>query len=83
MAVAPNQHPIIAPLYFGGATFETNDIPMGDNSSSANVSIRYTPISRLGETNVALTPSSGAVPSPAVAETRAIMPKATPATIMP
>ena len=49
MAVATNQPPIIIPLYFGGATFETNEIPIGESRSSANVKIRYVPISQLAD----------------------------------
>ena len=37
MAVATNQPPIIIPLYFGGATFDTNEMPIGESSSSAKV----------------------------------------------
>lgn len=40
MAVAPNQPPIIIPLYWGGATFETNEIPIGESNSSAKVNTR-------------------------------------------
>lgn len=40
IAVATNQPPIIIPLYWGGATFETNDIPIGESSSSPNVSTK-------------------------------------------
>ena len=39
-AVATNHPPIIIPLYFGGATFETNEMPIGESSSSPNVSTR-------------------------------------------
>lgn len=37
IAVATNQPPIIKPLSFGGATFETNEIPIGESNNSANV----------------------------------------------
>ena len=37
-AVAANQPPCIRPLYFGGATFETKEIPIGLRKSSAIVS---------------------------------------------
>ena len=40
IAVAPNQRPIIKPAYFGGATFDTNEIPIGERRSSANVRMR-------------------------------------------
>lgn len=40
MAVATNHPPIIIPLSFGGATFETNEIPIGLRSNSANVNTR-------------------------------------------
>ena len=39
-AVATNHPPIIMPLYFGGATFVTNEMPMGDSSNSAKVRMR-------------------------------------------
>ena len=39
-AVATNQPPIIAPLYFGGATFDTNDIPIGLSNNSPKVRTR-------------------------------------------
>ena len=39
-AVATNQQPIIIPLYLGGATFDTNEIPMGESNSSAMVSTK-------------------------------------------
>ena len=39
-AVATNQPPIIIPLYLGGATFETNEMPIGDKSSSAKVRMK-------------------------------------------
>lgn len=39
-AVATNQPPIIRPLSFGGATFDTNEIPMGESKSSAKVRIK-------------------------------------------
>ena len=41
IAVATNHPPIIIPLYFGGATLETNEIPIGLSNSSPNVSTRY------------------------------------------
>ncbi len=37
MLVAANQRPIIKPAYFGGATFDTNEIPIGESRSSAKV----------------------------------------------
>ena len=40
IAVATNQPPIIIPLYFGGATLVTKEIPIGLNSNSAKVRIR-------------------------------------------
>ena len=40
MAVAANQQPIIIPLYLGGATFETKEIPIGESRSSAKVRVR-------------------------------------------
>ena len=40
IAVATNQPPIIKPLSFGGATFDTNEIPIGESKSSANVRIK-------------------------------------------
>ena len=40
MAVATNQPPIIIPLYLGGATFDTNEMPIGESSNSAKVNIR-------------------------------------------
>ena len=40
IAVATNQPPIIIPLYFGGATFDTNEIPIGESNNSANVNTR-------------------------------------------
>ena len=39
-AVATNQPPIIRPLSLGGATFDTNEIPIGERSNSAKVSTR-------------------------------------------
>ena len=39
-AVATNQPPIIIPLYLGGATFDTNEMPIGDSNSSPKVSTR-------------------------------------------
>ena len=44
IAVATNQPPIIKPLSFGGATFDTNEIPIGESNNSANVRIRYVKI---------------------------------------
>ena len=35
MAVAANHRPIIRPLYLGGATLDTKEIPIGESSSSA------------------------------------------------
>lgn len=81
MAVAPNQHPIIAPLYLGGATLDTNDMPMGERRSSANVSTRYVPMRRLGLTSVSPWPSTGAVPNPM--EPMHMIRNATAATIIP
>ncbi len=52
MAVAPNQRPIIKPAYFGGATFDTNEIPIGESRSSANVRMRYVEMRRLALTRV-------------------------------
>ena len=40
IAVATNQPPIIIPLYLGGATLDTNEIPMGESKSSAMVSTK-------------------------------------------
>ena len=40
MAVATNQPPIIAPLYFGGATLLTKLMPIGLSSNSPKVSMR-------------------------------------------
>ena len=40
IAVATNQPPIIKPFNFGGATFDTNEIPIGESNNSANVSTR-------------------------------------------
>ena len=40
IAVATNQPPIIKPLYFGGATFVTNEIPIGESNNSAKVSTK-------------------------------------------
>ncbi len=37
MAVAANQPPCIRPLYLGGATRETNEMPIGLRKSSAIV----------------------------------------------
>ena len=51
-----NQHPIIMPLYFGGATFVTNEIPIGLSNNSANVKTKYVLMSQFGDTNVLLTP---------------------------
>ena len=50
-AVATNQPPIIIPLYFGGATFVTNEIPIGESNNSANVSTRYVEINQFGDTS--------------------------------
>ena len=58
MAVDANQSPIIRPAYFGGATFETNEIPIGESSSSAKVSTRYVETSQLAETRVTSPPAS-------------------------
>lgn len=44
------------PLYFGGATFVTNEIPIGLNNNSANVNTKYVLMSQFGDTNVLLTP---------------------------
>ena len=49
-AVATNHPPIIIPAYLGGATFVTNEIPMGDRRSSAKVRMRYVEINQLGDT---------------------------------
>ena len=46
IAVATNQPPIIKPLSLGGATFDTNEIPMGESNNSANVSTRYVKINQ-------------------------------------
>ena len=35
-----HEPPIIIPLYFGGATLDTKEMPMGDNNNSANVNTR-------------------------------------------
>ena len=51
IAVATNQPPIIIPLYFGGATFVTNEIPIGESNNSANVSTRYVEINQFGDTS--------------------------------
>ena len=40
IAVATNHPPIIKPFNFGGATFDTNEIPIGESNNSANVRIR-------------------------------------------
>ena len=40
IAVETNQPPIIIPAYLGGATFDTNEIPIGESNSSANVRIK-------------------------------------------
>ena len=40
IAVATNQPPIIIPAYFGGATLDTNEIPIGESNNSANVNTR-------------------------------------------
>ena len=37
MAVAANQTPCMSPLYLGGATLDTNEMPMGLRKSSAMV----------------------------------------------
>ena len=44
------------PLYFGGATFVTNEMPIGLNNNSANVNTKYVLMSQFGDTNVLLTP---------------------------
>ena len=44
------------PLYFGGATFVTNEMPIGLNNNSANVKTKYVLMSQFGDTNVLLTP---------------------------
>ena len=46
IAVATNQPPIIKPLSFGGATFDTNEIPMGESNNSAKVRTRYVRINQ-------------------------------------
>ena len=51
-----NQQPIIMPLYFGGATFVTNEMPIGLNNNSANVNTKYVLMSQFGDTNMLLTP---------------------------
>jgi hypothetical protein len=38
--VAANQPPCMVPLYFGGATLETNDIPIGLKNNSAMVRMK-------------------------------------------
>ena len=40
MAVTQNHKPIIMPLYFGGATFVTKEMPMGLSNNSAKVSTK-------------------------------------------
>ena len=40
IAVATNHPPIIIPLYLGGATFDTNEIPIGESNNSAKVNTR-------------------------------------------
>ena len=39
-AVATNQPPIMVPLSLGGATFDTNEMPMGESNSSPKVRMR-------------------------------------------
>ena len=39
-AVATNQPPIMVPLSLGGATFDTNYMPMGESNSSPKVRMR-------------------------------------------
>ena len=40
IAVAANQPPCIKPLYFGGATLETKEMPIGLRKSSAIVMMK-------------------------------------------
>ena len=40
MAVETNHPPIIMPLYLGGATFDTNDMPIGESNNSPKVRMR-------------------------------------------
>ena len=58
MAVATNHPPIIAPLYFGGATLLTKLIPIGLSNNSPNVSTRYVPINQLPDANGTNSPAS-------------------------
>ena len=51
IAVAASQPPCMVPLYCGGATFDTNEIPIGLRKSSAIVRIKYVPMSRYGVTS--------------------------------
>ena len=57
-AVATNHPPIIIPLYLGGATFDTNEMPIGDNSNSANVRMKYVEISQFSDTRTAASPAA-------------------------
>src|SRR5574344_173994 len=78
MAVAANQKPIIIPLYLGGATLDTKDIPIGESSSAANVRTKYVDIKLVGATNVGLTvpPSSFGDISPSEANVMIRKPQA-------
>ena len=40
IAVAPNQPPCACPLYCGGATLETKEMPIGLRNNSAMVSVK-------------------------------------------
>ena len=84
IAVAPNQRPIIKPAYLGGATFDTNEIPIGESRSSAKVRMRYVEIRRFALTRV---PSVAGLPcvngSSSPIEPTAIHTKANAATSIP
>ena len=49
-AVATNQPPIMVPLSLGGATFDTNEMPIGESNNSPNVNTKYVLMSQLGDT---------------------------------
>lgn len=50
MKLVKNQTPIINDKNFFGASFDTNDKPIGERQSSASVIIKYTKTNQSGET---------------------------------
>ena len=81
--VAANQPPCIKPLYFGGATLETNEIPIGLKNNSAPVRTKYIVISHTGLTGILETPPFNVLGSSRPTDAATIIKNATAVMIMP